>query len=98
MLLADLGGPLQLSVTNSSWPGWCLPWPPGSRVWQIGLLSNDQMRNQQRGTARGMVRFIAELENRLPAETVSAMRAAAGAWPRCQSIETVIQLLDLFLS
>ncbi|MFN6352871.1 MAG: hypothetical protein ACK40D_08340 [Cyanobacteriota bacterium] len=49
------------------------------KAWQIGRLSNDQIRNQQRGTAQGMECFLAELEQRLPAETVPAMRAAAGA-------------------
>jgi hypothetical protein len=49
------------------------------KAWQIGWLSNDQIRNQQRGTAQGMEWFLAELEHRLPAETVPAMRAAAGA-------------------
>jgi hypothetical protein len=68
------------------------------KAWQIGRLSNDQIHNQQLGTTQGMECFLAELGHRLPAETVSAMRAAAGSWPRCQSIETVIQLLDLFLS
>lgn len=67
-------------------------------AWQVGRLSNDQIRNQKRGTTLGMECFLPELVHRFPAETVSAMRAAAGAWPRCQRIETVIQLLELFLS